>query len=374
MKAKGWMIDSLVIASFFIFLFIKFYPAWSNPIDSMNDAVHYIEAAKSGFGDNYFDFPSKNIIEYTKRIFERFRFEAGSGIWWEDISNNVPNALRHFHSPYFIYIPSLLYMFTDKSSFWQTRITPFVFLLLTSALIYFSVNHIFYKNKKRIYGFAAAAVFLYFFASATELSPHIMFGFFNLFALISFSYYWKSRDRKILTLSFIFLSLSMAALDSGVFAFILIFAFLAYEEIIVNKDVRKFFYTYTKDFFIIFIITLYISWPGGVLKLNFFKNFFVNTFFAVTNHTCSFFRLITDNFLLFGLSFFVVLFFMLIILNYRKEELILPMLVYILGVFIFFIFVSNRKLLYVYPLFFSVIYLMGAMPYYLKKIQIVDKE
>ncbi len=247
-----------------LFLILSNNRIWSGPY--YYDEADYIFAARMGFWANYTDSPTLPIGDFIRTGLDRKKSALSETIR----NSNDMVFYRHWHGPMQVFYLSLISGASGNERL--TRLLCMVFPLFCLAVIFFGCLWLTPGREGLLQALLASGLYLYSgpAAAATELAPHQLFAAFTALSLILLA---KSISTGRMAWFVASASAAGLAFDTMEVAFVLVAVLLA--VLIIEKK------WWLWQGMASFLLTVFIVWPAGILKLSFVKAYFFMAYLAV---------------------------------------------------------------------------------------------
>lgn len=257
----------------FVYLF-RFLPS-SSPY--LYDEADYMSAGSRGILANYLDTPSLSMLDF-------FRLGRDVGLQKQQRSSlseivrtsGDVSFLRHFHGPFYYYYLASIGPLTNRAEY-ATRAAGLLFHILTAVAIYLACVWLLGADGRMIGSIAGLMVLLSFanLKTATQITPHIPYVFFSIVSLLLFAAYLKHAKPFAWYASVVAFTLALASVEYAVLL-PLTFAIClySYRKSLFAGRTRKDWIAFLTRTLALFLGTLFVLWPAGVLKLSATKAYF----------------------------------------------------------------------------------------------------
>lgn len=248
------------------------------------DEADYMYAGTRGFADNYLDRPSLSTIEFVRDGLQlaRDRSQGSSASKFIRSSGDI-TFYRHYHGPIYAYWIALWHAlgFHNEADY---RASGLLIHALVTVLI-FAFFRIAFPEYPPAAAFAAAVTFLLnrtALVAATSITQHVMFGLaaaLTLFPLALFcrtgrSGYWYATAAA--------LAIAFASVETSFILVMAVIFALGLKGLATGwKPALRLFWRGT----LVFLLTMLVVWPKGVLALGGLKGYLYLAYIAVVKKT-----------------------------------------------------------------------------------------
>ncbi len=248
-----------------------------SPAPYMYDEADYAFDARLGLAANYTDTPTLPFGEFLREGLSRGRSAKDRGPLSESIrkSNDVV-FYRHWHGPLYFY-----WLIVDSGlahSEREMRLFSILFPLLSLVVIYAGCLWVLAGTNAWPAAILASALFPWSWTTlgSTELAPHQLFAtclLAGLFCLVKMA---QSGSRRFLYLACIAAGFAFCSLE-------LTFALIATIVVCAVVERRRIALDWKTALrsVLFFFVTVFVLWPGAVLKLSFAKAYVFMAYLAL---------------------------------------------------------------------------------------------
>ena len=309
----------LILAAFIAGLFFLALPAASNSPFGYDEA-DYMFAAGMGLAANYTDTPTMPIGEFLRIGLSRGRdSRQSSGL--SELIRGADDIVfyRHWHGPlYFYWLMPASALGLDEGAM---RLSMLAFPICSLFLIYFGCLWVLPALQGQLAAVLSSALFLWSVTTirSSELAPHQLFVCAYLASLIGLSKTVATGNRRYFYLAVAAAALSCCLLEVGfvTVATLLVCGFL--ERRSLRAD-----WAFAARSILLFTATVFLVWPGAVLKLSFLKGYLFMAYLAVFRKSpwgsAGLFDTWRGRFLSSPVEWLMVLLSILLLLRFRKIE------------------------------------------------------
>jgi len=241
------------------------------------DEADYMFAATLGLERNWLDTGAMSFPHFVRLGLKR----GGDSTSRNELSalargSNDPNAYRHWHGPlYYFWLASISHANLDEASM---RVLSLVFPVLTTLVIYFSSLLLLGGYEGQIAAILSSALFMWSPVTlmTTELAPHMLFVLCCVCAMLLLAKVAVGDGRRPYYAAVVCAALAFCTLEVA-FVLVLVLAICAYWK----RDKLAVDWRFARNSIGLFLGTILLVWPVGLLKLNFLKAYVVMAYLAV---------------------------------------------------------------------------------------------
>jgi hypothetical protein len=255
------------------------------------DEADYMFAGQQGLWANYSGEHTLSFVEFVKKGLELSRDSGKRQSLSEYIrSSGDVDFYRHFHGPMYVYWIALV---RDAGARRENvfRGSGLLIHFAAATLILFGVWALF-PSLPPIAALLACALFVFDRAALTAaffITQHVLFTFFCIASLTACSMFLRNLEAKWFYASIALISCAVCTVETSV----LILGALGLSMLVEHRRVREKWLT-LKTFtglilrgFGVFVLTMLICWPMGILKLGIAKALLQQIYIAVYRKTFS---------------------------------------------------------------------------------------
>jgi Dolichyl-phosphate-mannose-protein mannosyltransferase len=233
----------------------------------MYDEADYMFAAQFGPAAHWLDLEAMPLVEYVRIGLGRGR-DPQQRLAISEIgrAGNDPNVYRHWHGPVYWYWLGFVRNFTEDEH--TLRWLSLLFPVITAITLYFGTLRILPEDSGPLAALLSTALFLWSPATleTTELAPHLAFVFFSTTALLFLSKVMMDGTRRDWYAAVVATGLAFCTLEVT-FVLVAVLAISAWRQRkALAADLR-----FCGTSLALFIATILVIWPAGLLKLTFVK-------------------------------------------------------------------------------------------------------
>jgi len=248
------------------------------------DEADYMYAVKQGFFVNYLDKTSIPIVDFIAIGMEKGKNSSERATLSEYIRNsNDINFYRHYHGPayyYYIIFASLFGRYNE----YATRYTSSFILLLASILTIPLFLKLESNGFESLIGSLLVSLLICCnkagIMATTQISPHGIYLLFTLISLILLCLWLKTGLRKYYFFSILFSALGFLSIEYAILLLItqiVTFIIWARDPCIEKQTIMEYiFYS-----IVLFSTTIFLLWPGGVIKLGIIRNYIFFAYYGL---------------------------------------------------------------------------------------------
>jgi len=244
------------------------------------DEADYAYGASLGWLANALDSPTMSLSDFVKMGLSRGR-EAGAKRELSDIVRDSGDVLfyRHWHGPgYSDWLSLVRYLTADER---VTRMSNYFFPIAAAILMYFATLWLLPGPAGQIAAILSGALYLWSYpvVRSSELGPHQFFAGCVAVTLLLLAKAATAPERSARSYWYaaVFAAGVAFCLLEVCFALILTMLFCAYAlRARLEPDLR-----FAARSVGLFVGTVFIIWPGALLKLSFIKAYFFMAYLAV---------------------------------------------------------------------------------------------
>ena len=249
------------------------------------DEADYMWAGKQGFRANYLDQNGLSFVAFVKKGLELSRDSSKRQSFSGYIRGTGDIGLyRHYHGPMYAY---WLALFQSLGTVRETvfRGSGLLIHFASALIILFGFWKVF-PSLPPPAGLAAAALFIFnrtALVAATTITQHVVFTFFSLATLFAASLFLKTLETRWFYATMALLACSFATVETSS----LIVVALAFALMVEHRRLRERFQSLKKIAALmvkgvaVFVLTLLVCWPMGVLQLGIGKGFLTLAYMSV---------------------------------------------------------------------------------------------
>ena len=255
------------------------------------DESDYMWAGKQGLWANYSDQNGLSIVEFVSKGLELSRDSSRRQSFSEYIRGTGDIGMyRHYHGPLYAY---WLAAFQDLGAIRENVFRGSGLLIhFASALIILFGFWKAFPLLSPFSGLAACALFIFnrtALVAAVSITQHVVFTFFSLAALFAASLFLKTLRTRWFYATMSLLACSFATVETSALIVVALAFALAVEHRNLRErwpSVKSLAALLTKGVGV-FILTLLIVWPTGILKLGIAKGFLTLAYISIYRKTFS---------------------------------------------------------------------------------------
>ena len=241
------------------------------------DEADYMFAARLGFAANYTDTPTMPLPEFLRIGLKRGK-DSGQSSALSELVRGADDIVfyRHWHGPlYFYWLMLTSRLVSDEHGM---RLWMLAFPICSLFLIYFGCLWLFPGTQGQLAGMLGSALFLWSVTTvrSTELAPHQAFVCCYLAELVLLSKMAATGNRRYFYLAAVPAALGCCLLEVG-FVMVATLIVCGYLE----RRALRADWTFVARSFLVFAITVFVIWPGAILKLSFVKGYLFMAYLAV---------------------------------------------------------------------------------------------
>jgi hypothetical protein len=241
------------------------------------DEADYMYAAEFGPTAHWLDLQAMPLVDYVRIGLGRGRDpQQRLAISELGRAGKDPNVYRHWHGPVYWYWLGFVSNFTRDEH--TLRWLSLFFPVITAITLYFGTLRILPDDSGPLAAILATALFLWSPATleTTELAPHLAFVFFSATALLFLSKLMVDGTRRDWYAAVVAAGAAFCTLEVT-FVLVAVVMIVAWRRRrILAADLR-----FCGTSMAVFITTVLIVWPAGLLKLTFAKAYLFMAYLAV---------------------------------------------------------------------------------------------
>jgi hypothetical protein len=243
-------------------------------------------AANRGFLNNYTDTPSISFITFVKLGIEKgFNSEERTNLSEYIRKSDDITFYRHYHGPLYFYFLYFYHRILKDDEF-SIRMASTVFLIVGAFLVFFSIKSLIINHRSSLGPLIGSGLFMFsstIVRTAVTITPHIVFLITALATLFFISKYLSDGNLRHSYLAVIMMGISFTAIEYALILLavfiisVFIFKYRGYKgsgSNVVNIRVAL-------KWCLTFIFTIFIVWPGALLKLTIIKNYIFFTYYTI---------------------------------------------------------------------------------------------
>jgi hypothetical protein len=241
------------------------------------DESDYMYAAQFGAPAQWLDMQAMPLPEYIRIGLGRGR-DPAQRLAISQLGRSVddPNVYRHWHGPVYWYWLGFVSSFThDEFTLrWLSLFFPFI----TAITLYFGTLWVLPDDSAPLAAVLSTALFLWspFTLRTTELAPHLAFVFFSVTAMLLLSKVMIEGSRRDWYAAVVLAGAAFSTLEVT-FVLIAVLAICAFRQRkVLAVDLR-----FCLTSIAVFITTVLVIWPAGLLKLTFAKAYLFMAYLAI---------------------------------------------------------------------------------------------
>ncbi len=241
------------------------------------DESDYMFAAQFGPAAHWLDLQAMPLVEYVRIGLGRGRDpQQRLAISELGRAGRDPNAYRHWHGPVYWYWLGFVASFTQDEH--TLRWLSLFFPVITAITLYFGTLRILPEESSLMAAILSTALFLWSPATllSTELAPHLAFVLFSVIALLFLSKVMVDGTRRDWYAAVVAAGVAFCTLEVT-FVLVAVLAIVGWRRrAVLAADLR-----FCGTSMAVFIATILLIWPAGLLKLTFAKAYLFMTYLAL---------------------------------------------------------------------------------------------
>src|SRR5208283_5345089 len=245
------------------------------------DEADYMYAAQFGPAAHWLDLQAMPLVDYVRIGLERGRDpEQRLGISEQGRVGKDPNVYRHWHGPVYFYWLGFIASLTQDE--YTLRWLSLFFPVITAITLYFGALWMLPGDTGPPAAILSTALFLWSPATleTTELAPHLAFVFFSAAALLFLSKVMVDGMRRDWYAAVVAAGVAFCTLEVA-FVLVAALAITAWRQrSALGADLR-----FCGTSMAVFIATVLVIWPAGLLKLTFAKAYLFMAYLALFRKT-----------------------------------------------------------------------------------------
>ena len=241
------------------------------------DEADYMFAAGLGIADNWLDSGSMPITDFVS-VGRKRGSDSSQQAGLSSLARGGadPVVYRHWHGPlYFFWLTAIDKLGLNEH---DTRASFLIFPLLTVCAIYFGTLRLFEGFEGQIAAILASAMFLWspIYLESSEIAPHLMFVLWYICALLLLARVALSGSRRGFYAATVLAGLGFCTLEVDFVLILVLIAVLWWKRALLQTDLKL-----IRNSILLFLATVLLVWPTGILKLNFAKAYMVMAYLAL---------------------------------------------------------------------------------------------
>jgi hypothetical protein len=268
-----------------LFLFVTWYPQHISENIFVNDDADYAYAAKQGLFANAWDLNALPVKTFLNLGFEKGMANGQRSSLSEFIrASNAVTFYRHYHGPLYFYgLTAAMNFSLDEQ--WL-RFSGLFWLLFLAAVTMGSQWIMFPQKSLLLPTLVGGVIGLSYtgFSAATLLTGHVAFACFVLMSLVAAGKWLSENDQRWLIGSGVTGGMAFAVIE---YALLIPFSILIATLLQKWNGPELKWKTIARDSVIwacSAVITLFIVWPAGILKLSIIKNYVVSVYVVLVRN------------------------------------------------------------------------------------------
>jgi dolichyl-phosphate-mannose-protein mannosyltransferase len=282
-QIRPWTSRGLVVL-LLVGLFLALGGKYVSPVVFGDDEADYMSAAQRGFLSNYVDKGVISLATFVKKgIALGFKSERRSALSAFIRESGDIGFQRHYHGPLYFYWISLAHALgaDDESTL---RWASYLLLAVTAALAALLAREL-AGGEGGLAEFIAALMTLACAAcaaTAAQLTPHALYVPLVLAALYAMARWIRQPDSTRLTIVGVTLGFALVTME---YAALLVAATILLYYLLQRTEVKAAGangpWRMIGRLMVTALATVFVLWPGGLLKLSLLKNYIFFGYFAI---------------------------------------------------------------------------------------------
>lgn len=241
------------------------------------DESDYIYAAQFGSAAHWLDLKAMPVAEFV-------RIGLGPGrdpqqrIAISELGRSVkdPNVYRHWHGPVYWYWLGFVANLTQNE--YALRWLSLCWPMLTAITLYFGTLRVLPNDSGPLAAILSTALFLWSPVTlrTTELAPHLAFVLFSMIALLFLSKVMVDGTRRDWYAAVVAVGVAFCTLEVT-FVLVAVLAVAAWRQ----RTALAVDWRFCVESVAVFITTILVIWPAGLLKLTFAKAYLFMAYLAL---------------------------------------------------------------------------------------------
>jgi hypothetical protein len=241
------------------------------------DEADYMYAAQFGPAAHWLDLQAMPLAEYVRIGLGPGRDpKQRTAISELGRAGKDPNVYRHWHGPVYWYWLGFMASFTHDEH--TLRWLSLFFPLITAITLYFGTLRILPEDSGPLGAILSTALFLWSPATleTTELAPHLAFVLFSATALLFLSKVMVDGNRRDWYAAVVAAGVAFSTLEVTFVLVAVLVVVAGRQRTALAADLRL-----CATSTAVFIATILVIWPAGLLKLTFAKAYLFMAYLAV---------------------------------------------------------------------------------------------
>jgi len=241
------------------------------------DEADYMFAASMGVAANWVDVGTIPITDFVKIGLQRGS-DKGQQSALSTIARDSrdPVVYRHWHGPLYYYWLAMVSSLGLNEH--TTRALGMIIPAVTGVALYFGSLLILGGMEGQVAGILAAALFLWspVTLKTSELAPHMVFQLCYVCLLLALAKVEAGGGRRYYYAAVVSTGLAFSTMEVAFVPILVVAVFGWWRRGLLASDWRM-----ARNAAGLFLATVLVAWPSGLLKLNFLKAYFVMAYLAV---------------------------------------------------------------------------------------------
>jgi hypothetical protein len=241
------------------------------------DESDYMYAAQFGPAAQWLDLEAMSLAEYVRIGLGPGR-DPNQRLALSQLGRSVndPNVYRHWHGPVYWYWLGFVSNLTHDEH--VLRWLSLFFPVITAIMLYFGTLRILPGDSAPLAAILSTALFLWSPATlrTTELAPHLAFVFFSVAALLLLSKVMVDGTRSDWYAAVVAAGVAFCTLEVT-FVLVAVLAICAWRQ----RNALALDWGFCAKSLAVFVTTVLVIWPAGLLKLTFAKAYMFMAYLAL---------------------------------------------------------------------------------------------
>jgi len=357
----------IILYLLLIFLFLQKNVISSNRFTY--DEADYMYAVSKGLSANYFDkgaIPLSVFIE--KGIDKGLNLSNKTNLSKFIRKSDDISFYRHYHGPLYFYYLSLLNRLKLETEY-GVRWGSLLLLPIVSIAVFFLLQTYSQDNTAAIIGSFLMITSPSLIGAFRIITPHGFYILVSLLTLFLLSIFLKKNNLIYWYLSIIFMAFSFLTMEFALLILVtfILCIFVKGSELFKNDSRCDILLFFTKSLGL-FILVIFILWPGALLNFTLLKNYLFFAYFAIIRGNLygsfTILQLFSNRFITSPIEYLMMLpwlfSFIYVFIIKRGNNYLLPFMIYSLLIFLTTLKITSANPTYIAS-FLSVMFVISSV-------------
>lgn len=238
------------------------------------DEADYMSAVSRGFVANYWDQGTISIVTFLQKGSSEGMARKKSELSKFIRESNDISFLRHYHGPLYFYLLTLIKKITGENEYY-IRLASFLCSILGTIAILLACRTFIQFDSQALILYGSLLLFSpTLMATGALITPHSLFAAISLINLLLLAQFLKTRKLTYYYLTIIFLALAFLTIEyAPLILMTILISVLWQRKILFDQWTIKQVFLFIAKSIGVFLLTILVLWPGGLLKLTLLKNY-----------------------------------------------------------------------------------------------------